>query len=76
MEQNNIILIVIIVLILLYCCERLLLFTRENFTDSNEVALLSNLKEIEGCKNSTKLNCGARYLVKNIHHETLTLKKN
>jgi hypothetical protein len=75
MEQNNIILIVIIVLILLYCCERLLLFTRENFTDSNEVALLSNLKEIEGCKKSTKLNCGERYIVKNIHHETLTLKK-
>jgi len=75
MEQNNIILIVIIVLILLYSCERLLLFTRENFTDSNEIAYLSDLKEIEKCKNSTKLNCGSRYIVKNINHETLTLKK-
>ena len=61
MEQNNIIFIVIIVLILLYCCERLLLFTRENFTDANEVALLSNLQEVENCKKSTKLDCGARY---------------
>ena len=75
MDQNNILLIVIIVLILLYCCERLLLFTRENFTDSNQIARLSDLKEIEVCKKSTKLNCGARYLVKNIHHETLSIKK-
>ena len=45
MEQNNIILLVIIVLVLLYCCERVFLFTREQFTDPKEVALLSNLKE-------------------------------
>lgn len=75
MEQNNIVFIVIIVLILLYCCERLLLFTRENFTDSDEIAYLSDLKEIEDCKKSTNLDCGARYLVKDIHHESLTIKK-
>ena len=75
MEQNNIIFIVIIVLLLLYCCERLLLLTRENFTDSNEIAYLSDLKEIKDCNTSTKLDCGARYLVKDIHHESLSLIK-
>lgn len=75
MEQNNIILLVIIVLVLLYCCERVFLFTREQFTDPKEVALLSNLKEVNKCRTSRKLDCGARYMVKNVHHETLTLKK-
>ena len=75
MEQNNIIFIVIIVLLLLYCCERLLLLTRENFTDANEIAYLSDLKEIEDCNTSTKLDCGARYLVKDIHHESLSITK-
>ena len=52
-----------------------MVFSRENFSDDVDVVYLKDLKDIKKCSKSTKLDCGARYLVKNIHHDVLPIKK-
>jgi len=67
MEQNNIIFLVIIMLVILYCCERLLLITRENFTDHNLFKINNNNKQT--------ISGGSKYIINSLDHETISLKK-
>tara|TARA_B100000795_G_C22805269_1_gene444406 strand:+ start:88 stop:951 length:864 start_codon:yes stop_codon:yes gene_type:complete len=63
MEQNNIIFLVIILLVILYGCERILLFTRENFTDNIMIK-----KPEPSCNNE-------KYIINSLDHETISIKK-